>query len=203
MAAVDSVRDLDLATVILGGGPGQREGIAWPLRAASKHDLGWSSTFRPCWRHVATTIDIRSTNRLARAPSDMWTDGASPGPIASSGPAYAVGRAAVPGALKNTVRDRSSPSPIPGSRLSRFPAIIRLETWISRMNPAMCRGVVRPAWTCTHGLPPARCPSAGRNPARSRRAKSGLIRAGLSAGDDSFEHCNPPEGSLSPPEWSA
>jgi transposase len=43
---------------------GMREGIAWPRRSASKHEARYSKTFRPCCRRVATTVSIRSPNRL-------------------------------------------------------------------------------------------------------------------------------------------
>ena len=50
----------------------------------------------------------------------------------------------VPSDLKTTKRNRSTLSPMPGCRVSRFPAIMSLDTRDSRMNSAMCRGVVRP-----------------------------------------------------------
>ena len=47
----------------------------------------------------------------------------------------AVARGVVPSDLKTTSMNRSTHSPVPGSRLSRFPAIMSLETRDSRDEP--------------------------------------------------------------------
>ena len=48
---------------------GTSDGTVWPRKCASKHELRYSSTLRLCWRQVATTVSIRSTNRLPSALS--------------------------------------------------------------------------------------------------------------------------------------
>src|SRR5208337_1646550 len=43
---------------------GRREVAGWPSRWAGQQRDRYSSTLRFCWRQVATTVRIRSTNRL-------------------------------------------------------------------------------------------------------------------------------------------
>ena len=120
------------------------------------------SNSRPATRPVRAATRSPPSPSGSGASRQAWQRGrlirirALSPPIITLGLVYAVGRGRFPSDSNTTIRNRSTLSPMPGCRLSRFPATMSVETRDSRMNSAMCRGVVKPGLTHTQDLPKLR-----------------------------------------------